>query len=423
MGMSCWSLQLLALYWDTWSQESDCLLQASWATYSGSSLPTQYSHVLFMLLAKESRDASAWWREVARAQNSVYLAPSLIVAQRDSDEWFMSLGDLDRLCTLLWPMEVVGNDMRPVFTPSSSAAEPFDCVFVSDLATWRAQPVVWASPMKKLAPAASCTATSAASSSSSSSASLLPAPSAMMSVFAGGILAERKGDPTSIQVALAYRGFKGVNQADVLSLLQREKEVAAGLSEFEIIWEAVCHWLSGQPETVMLEAMAQRRLKTLDLCKQGFFHEAGVAECFDSSDWVEVEKTTEATAKGVKEFRHEFRHKVKEYHKSKKIGKKKKKEKVIKGEPANLTKDEAQKWMPPAHTWAWRCYKDLTNNRWAAYHALHGTVSRSWPARGELAALRLLLAEVWRQSIALGEAETCPYEWVTTCTDDIEADD
>ena len=78
----------------------------------------------------------------------------------------------------------------------------------------------------------------------------------------------------------------------------------------------------------------------------------------------------------------------------------------------NTTREEASKFMPVGVHWSWRIYKDVRNSRWQVYNPMWGTISRSWPTRGELGALQDVLRETWRAAIELADEDECPYAWL-----------
>ena len=62
------------------------------------------------------------------------------------------------------------------------------------------------------------------------------------------------------------------------------------------------------------------------------------------------------------------------------------------------------------YPWYWRVWKDTRNRRWQAHHGLIGSVSRSWPVRGERDAAIALLQECWQISYNLCEVSSCPWQ-------------
>ena len=83
------------------------LVQATWATYSAGSLPTQWVHTIFYeRCPNDELLAANYWQNWEDARKCIYLGPGLICKKKADNKWWLSLGPLENRAVLLWPLQV-----------------------------------------------------------------------------------------------------------------------------------------------------------------------------------------------------------------------------------------------------------------------------------------------------------------------------
>ena len=304
--------------------------------------------------------------------------------------WFLALGHLDSLCALVWPLE----DVHGALVPTKDETHNFHVHFIDDLQNWEAQKVKWRSPV-------------AAMLDKRSPRALADGPAQLH--------AHKVGKPCSILIASAERGFAGVPLPALLAYLDGKKVVNDNrASEIHIVELALKTVLPDADEKHILALLALRHVRFNPLSKSGFFTKDHVQEVFDDGDVAEMTRTAD-TFKCSAEYKDKVRAKTKEYVRAKRAaGPKEKKMSTAQRKlvPVSASREECVRFLPDCRGWAWKGYKDPSNNRWQFFNAMYGTVSRSWPGKGEYESMKEALVEVWKVSIQAEEVDNCPYEWL-----------
>ena len=237
----------------------------TWSTYSASSQPLLWAHSYFYLWATESADE--WWRQADSAWRCVFLASGLVVNRKGSPQWVLSCGHIERVVMVTHALNIdtVGGKtfVQPASRGSNDTSPTWGVAFVGDTDQWEAAVLEWQSPADRIA-----AAEHAAHEASSSSA---PPPALKSGLHFG--ISGQVNETTSIELAMAKRGFVGISRADVVALLQHHGSACdASASEYDVIKQAILRWHPGGiDELLLLEFLAYRKHANSRLSPDSFF--------------------------------------------------------------------------------------------------------------------------------------------------------
>ena len=118
----------------------------SWKTFTTRSAAAQYVDVL----VASQLQASNKWDHIGETWMSAFLVENMMVREHGSEQWWWSLGHIECLMTIAWPMERLEEKGGVVWRLRTDVvAEDLGWLLCLDPRQWEAQEVSWQSPLER----------------------------------------------------------------------------------------------------------------------------------------------------------------------------------------------------------------------------------------------------------------------------------